>query len=194
MKKLTIITVLCLFIISIGAIIVSAEENVQPSITKPSIAVIPYINSTEETKGYIQEVVNTKYTEQYSNKSFNFIPLVETQKALKSAGFDTTNNELPEKDVMAVVAETANADYVIAMEISQLVTTRHLSMFQAKVVTKAKLKYKLYNAKQNKLVSFQTTGLSENKSVFGDVGYRDPITKALSQAMDEANTKIMNSL
>ncbi|XFO69339.1 hypothetical protein SPSIL_055710 [Sporomusa silvacetica DSM 10669] len=95
---------------------------------------------------------------------------------------------------MAVVAEKANADYVIAMEISQLITTRHLSMFQVKVVTKAKLKYKLYNAKQNKLVSFQTTGLSENKSVFGDVGYRDPITKALNQAMDEANTKIMNSL
>ncbi|WP_373665375.1 hypothetical protein SPSIL_055720 [Sporomusa silvacetica DSM 10669] len=46
MKKLTIITVLCLFVMSIGAIIVSAEENVQPSITKPSIAIIPYINST----------------------------------------------------------------------------------------------------------------------------------------------------
>jgi hypothetical protein len=179
---------------SIGAIIVSAEENVQPSITKPNIAIIPYINSTEENKGYIQEIVNTKYTEQYSNENFNLIPLVETQKALNSTGFDTTNNELPEKDVMAVVAEKANADYVIAMEISQLITTRHLSMFQVKVVTKAKLKYKLYNAKQNKLVSFQTTGLSENKSVFGDVGYRDPITKALNQAMDEANTKIMNSL
>ncbi|TWH46417.1 hypothetical protein [Sporomusa sp. KB1] len=194
MKKLTIITVLCLFLMSIGAIIVSAEENVQPSITKPNIAIIPYINSTEENKGYIQEIVNTKYTEQYSNENFNLIPLVETQKALNSTGFDTTNNELPEKDVMAVVAEKANADYVIAMEISQLITTRHLSMFQVKVVTKAKLKYKLYNAKQNKLVSFQTTGLSENKSVFGDVGYRDPITKALNQAMDEANTKIMNSL
>lgn len=87
-----------------------------------------------------------------------------------------------------------NADYVIAMEISQLITTKHMSMFQLKVVTKAKLHYKFYNAEQDKVISFQTTGISENKTVFGDVGYKDPITKALTQAMEEANGKIMNNL
>jgi len=69
-----------------------------------------------------------------------------------------------------------------------------MSFFQAKVVSKAKLRYKLYNTEKDKVVSFQVTGLSENKTVFGDVGYKDPITKALNQAMDDANVKIKSNL
>lgn len=199
MKKLAIISVLWLFVISVSFTPVFAEEavvqqNPHPVATKANVAIIPYINSTEETKGYIQEIINAKYTEQYSNKNFQMVPLVEVQKALNTAGYDASNKELADKDVMASVAEKTNADHVIAMEISQLITTRHMSMFQMKVVTKAKLRYKIYNKEQNKIVSFQVTGASENKTVFGDVGYRDPITKALNQAMDEANGKIMSTL
>ena len=69
-----------------------------------------------------------------------------------------------------------------------------MSYFQAKVVTKAKLRYKFYNAEKDQLVSFQVTGLSENKTVFGGVGYKAPITIALNQAMDEANLKIKSNL
>ncbi|AIF52181.1 hypothetical protein [Pelosinus sp. UFO1] len=42
--------------------------------------------------------------------------------------------------------------------------------------------------------SFQEVGASENKTSFGDVGYKDPITKALNQAMDDANEKIMSNI
>jgi len=184
--------------------IVSAEEMTTPQqthndaaqVAKTSyrLAIIPYINSTEENKGYIQEIVDGKYTEHYSNKNFQIIPLEEVQKALNSTGYDISNQELAEKDILASVAKETNADYVIAMEISQLITTRHMSFFQAKVVTKAKLRYKFYNAEKDKVASFQVTGLSENKTVFGDVGYKDPITKALNQAMDDANEKIKGYL
>jgi hypothetical protein len=185
--------------------IVSAEEMTTPqhthndavqSTAKTSyrLAIVPYINSTEEKKGYIQEIVDGKYSEHYSNKNFQVIPLEEVQKALNSTGYDISNQELAEKDILASVAKETNADYVIAMEISQLITTRHMSFFQAKVVTKAKLRYKFYNAEKDKVASFQVTGLSENKTVFGDVGYKDPITKALNQAMDDANEKIKSNL
>ncbi|MDF2634349.1 MAG: hypothetical protein K0R78_1223 [Pelosinus sp.] len=193
MKKLFIITILCFIVMSMTAI-VSAEEAVKPQKTSYNIAIVPYINSTEETKGYIQEIIDNKYTEQYSNKNFQMIPLVDVQKALNSTGYDISNKELAEKDILASVAKETNADYVIAMEISQLITTRHMSFFQAKVVSKAKLRYKLYNTEKDKVVSFQVTGLSENKTVFGDVGYKDPITKALNQAMDDANVKIKSNL
>lgn len=69
-----------------------------------------------------------------------------------------------------------------------------MSFFQAKVVTKTKLHYKFYNTEKGKVASFQVTGLSENKTIFGDVGYKDPITKALNQAMDDANAKIKSNL
>ncbi|SFM31803.1 hypothetical protein [Pelosinus propionicus] len=107
------------------------------------LAIVPYINSTEEKKGYIQEIVDGKYTEHYSSKNFQSIPSEEVQKALNSTGYDNSNQELAEKD---------------------------------------------------KVSSFQVTGLSENKTVFGDVGYKDPITKALDQAMDDANEKIKSNL
>lgn len=191
MRKTLLLTILCLFVLSINTAF--AQEPVsQSKIAK--MAIIPYINSTEETKGYVQEIIDSKYTEQYSNKMFEIISPIEVAKALNSAGFDVSNKELPEKDVLASVAKATNADYVIAMEVSQLITTRHLSFFQSKVVTKAKLRYKFYNAVQDKVISFQVTGESENKTVFGDVGYKDPITKALNQAMDSANEKIMNNL
>ncbi|CUH95582.1 putative secreted protein [Propionispora sp. 2/2-37] len=197
MRKLslfTILSILCLFLISIGTVF--AEEPVKTPFSKPDyrIAIIPYINSSEETKGYIKETIDNKYSEQYSNDKFKMIPIVDVQKALNVAGYDASNMELPDKEVLSTVAKETNADYVIAMEISQLITTRHISFFQSKVVTKSKLRYKFYNVEQDKVISFQTTGLSENKTVFGDVGYKDPITKALSQAMDEANEKIMSSL
>lgn len=193
MKKIFIITILCLIVMSMTAI-VSAEESVNPQKTTYNIAIIPYINSTEETKGYIKEIIDGKYTAQYSNSNFQMIPLIDVQKALNNVGYDISNKELPEKDILASVAKETNADYIIAMEISQLITTRHLSYFQSKVVTKAKLRYKFYNVEKDKLVSFQVTGLSENKTVFGDVGYKSPITKALNQAMDEANVKINSNL
>jgi len=192
MKKLAIITILCLFVISMS-MTAFAQEAINPQKSE-KVAIIPYINSTEENKGYIQEVIDSKYTEQYSNNNFQIIPLVDVQKALNNAGYDASNKELPDKDVLASVAKTTNADYVIAMEISQLITTRHMSFFQTKVVTKAKLRYKFYNAEQDKVISFQVTGLSENKTVFGDVGYKDPISKALNEAMDNANEKIMSNL
>jgi len=193
MKKSFIITILCLVVLAITAI-VSAQEAVNPQTITYNIAIIPYINSTEETQGYIHETIDSKYTEQYSNGNFKMIPLVDVQKALNSTGYDLSNKELAEKDILASVAKQTKADYIIAMEVSQLITTRHMSFFQAEVVTKAKLRYKIYNAEKDKVVSFQVTGLSENKTIFGNVGFKDPITKALNQAMDEANVKIMSNL
>ena len=193
MKRLFIITILCLIVMSMTAI-VSAQESINPQKTSYNIAIVPYINSTEEIQGYIKETIDSKYTEQYSNNNFQMISSVDVQKALNSTGYDISNKELAEKDILASVAKQTKADYVIAMEVSQLITTRHMSFFQAKVVTKAKLHYKIYNVEKDKVVSFQVTGLSENKTIFGDVGYKDPITKALSQAMDEANEKIKSNL
>lgn len=68
-----------------------------------------------------------------------------------------------------------------------------MSFFQAKVVTKAKLRYKFYNTEQKKITAFQVTGDSENKTVFGGVGYKDPIIKALNAAMSKAKEKIANN-
>lgn len=192
MKRIVLLTVFCLLALVMGNTVLAQEAPDSQKVY--NIAIVPYFNSTEEKAGYVDEIVNSKYTQQYSSQNFHQVPLVEVQKALNEAGYDVSNMELPDKDVLATVAKKTNADYVIAMEISELITTRHMSYFQAKVVTKAKLRYKFYNAGQDKVTSFQVTGLSENKTIFGGVGYKDPITKALNQALDDANQKVMSYL
>ena len=113
---------------------------------------------------------------------------------MNNAGYDVSNRVLPEKDVLVAVAKETKADYVVAMELSQLITTKHESFFSIKAETKTKLNYKLYNPSKDKLTAFQTTGDSENSSSFGGVGYKAPSTDALSKAMDTANNKILSNL
>jgi len=156
MKRILIITILCLFVISMSVVAFAAEPVNSQENTYKKVAIIPYINSTEEKKGYVKEIIDSKYTELYSNKNFQMIPEVDVLKALNSTGFSIANMELPEKDILAAVAKETNADYVIAMEVSQLITTRHMSFFQTKVVTKTKLRYKFYNTEQSKMVLFSS--------------------------------------
>lgn len=194
MKKMSAIIVFCFLLASMSITFAQESSPVPTQKGTYTVAIIPYINATEEKQDYIKETIDSKYTEQFSNDKFHLASAVDIQKVLSSTGFDASNMELPEKDVMASVAKQTNADYVIAMELSQLITTRHMSFFQAKVVTKTKLRYKFYNAKQDKIIPFQTTGISENKTVFGGVGFKDPIVKALNEAMDNANIKITENL
>lgn len=194
MKKISVIIVFCFILTSISLVFAQESAPIPSPKSTYTVAIIPYINATEEKAGYVKETIDSKYIEQFSNDKFHLVSAVDVQKALSSTGFDPSNMELPEKDVMASVAKQTNADYVIAMELSQLTTTRHMSFFQAKVVTKTKLRYKFYNAKQDKIISFQVTGASENKTVFGDVGFKTPIVNALNEAMDNANIKTTENL
>jgi len=190
MKK--VLLFLLLFLLSTTTVF--AEST--PTVTQKNytVAIIPYLNTTEETKDFVSDVVQAKYAEEFTTKSFNIVAAVDVQKALHTAGYDVSNMELPEKDVFAAVAKETKADYVIAMEITNLISTRHMSFFSTKVETKAKLKYKFYNTSQDKLTAFQTTGDSENvATLVGNVGYKAPITAALNKAMNSGYDKIISN-
>ena len=170
-----------------------AAESI--SAKTPTIAIIPYVNTTEETKDYVKTTIETNFATEFPKDKFIVVSDVDIQKALNASGYDSSNMELPEKDMMSAVAKATNADYVLAMEIDQLISSRHISFFSTKVETKAKLKYKFYNTAQDKATPFQTTGDFENSAtLIGDVGYKEPITKSLNKAMDAAYNKIVQYL
>jgi len=147
---------------------------------------IPYLNTAEGTKYFVKDVVQSKYTEEFTAKTFSIVSDADIQKTLSTADYDVSNMELPEKDVFATVAKETNTDYVITMEISNLIKTRHMSFFSTKAEIKAKLKYKFYNTSQDKITTFQAMGDSEN------IGYKAPITNALNKSMDTGYAKIAN--
>jgi len=197
MKK--ILLLLVVFLLSMTTVFAQPGTSLlaEPSQTPDkeyTIAIIQYINTTEEKQGYINEVIQSKYTNGFPSKNLKIISAAEVQIALNNAGYDVSNNVLPEKDVLVAVAKETKADYVVAMELSQLITTKHVSFFSIKAETKTKLNYKFYNTSKDKLTAFQTTGNSENSSSFGGIGYKTPITDALSKAMDAANIKILSNL
>ena len=156
------------------------------------IAVVQYLNSSEEKQGYVDETVTEKYTNYFSAAGYMVVPNAETQSALSTTGYTTEDEELPDKDQMKAVAEATGADYVVAMEIAELHASRHESFFQVKVTVKTKLAYKDYAAKADKLYAFKTTSSDDNKTVFGGVGFKSPIVNALTDAMEKGNAKIQS--
>ena len=156
------------------------------------MAVLPYINSSEETKDYVGETVAKKYTDYFGSVGYAVIPTDDSAKALSQTGYKAEDETLPDKDQMRAVADATGADYVVAMEISEIHASRHESFFQIKVSVKTKLAYAIYAVKTDKLYAFKSTSANDNKSVMGGVGYKSPIVNALNDAMEKANAKIQS--
>lgn len=185
MKKILLIMTMLIACLSSMAAAAPADGNSQ------KIAVVPYIDNSEQNKDYIKTTVDEYYTNYWATQGYVLVDPVTVQQALDNAGFDASNKIAPEKDIMADVAKATGADFVIAMEIENINASRHVSMFSTKVRVSTKIRYNFYSATKNRMTPFQTTGECNNKAVMvGDVGYKAPIVKALHQAMDAGNLKI----
>lgn len=154
------------------------------------VAVLPYINASEEKKGYVDDTLNQGYTTFFEKAGYDVILSQDAAAALYKTGYSTEDEELPDKDQMAEVAKTTGADFVVGMMVDELHASRHMSFFQAKVSSKTKLSYRVYAARTGKVYSFKSTSSDDNKTVFGNVGYKSPITNALNDAMEKGNAKV----
>lgn len=81
MRKITIgfIMLLCLVLTMSVA---GAEPNTEAASMQKQVVIVPFINSTEETKDYIDETVQAKFTEQFSNTMYQTIPAEKVQPLL----------------------------------------------------------------------------------------------------------------
>lgn len=186
MKKLLLLvmTVLCLS----GMAVASAAEG-------HKIAVVPYLNTSEETKGYVTDTVKEGYTDYFAKEGMTVLSKEQTEAALIKAGYVVADQMLPDKDMMENVAKSTGADYVVALEVADLKSTRHMAYFSNKVSTTAKLKYHFYNAATGKMVAFQTTAANNNKAVMvGMRSYKGSITAALQETLEKGNERIKGLL
>lgn len=190
MKKI-IFSIFSLFILS--SVCFAGSLQTLDEQTQQKIAIVPYLDTSEQDKDYVPGIIDANYTNYFSTiKGITVVPQSEVKKALDNYGYDVSNMVLPDKDAMSEVAKATNADYVVAAEIVQMDAIRHMSFFQAKISVNAKMKYHFYNAKTNIMTPFQTTGSSDNATVFGGVGFKAPIEVSLNQAMSKANEKIVS--
>ena len=196
MKKLLSLMLLTMFCISVMAF---TESKVQAADTEQygKIVVVPYLDTTEQKKKreYIPETMDELYTNYFAENGFTVISAEDTEKALAKAGYDASNQMLPEKDIMAEVAQALGANYVVAVELADLDASRHTSYFSTKVSTSVKLKYHFYNARTGKMIPFQTTASNNNKAVLvGMRSYKSSISASLAEALEKGNEKIQSFL
>jgi predicted nucleic acid-binding protein len=190
MKKfmVSVIMSLCLLL---TMSIVGAAPNPEAESLQKQVVIIPFINSTEETKDYIAETVKTKFTEQFSNVKYQTVSQETVQASLVANKFDASNMELPEKDLMIKLANETNADYVVSMEIVQFINSRHASFFSTSAKSEVKLRYKVYSKSTNQVTTFQTVGKGNNKvTSIGVPGIGEAMRRGLTEAMDEGFIKI----
>lgn len=167
------------------------RNEVKPVEAATTIAVIPYVNASEEHKGYVEDTVTTDYTNYFATMGYTIAPQDMVSKSLENTGYSSDNEDLPEKEQMAAVAKDTKADYVVAMIIDELHASRHDSFFQTKVTAKTKLSYAVYSAKADKIYKFKSTSSDDNKTSFGGVGYKTPIVNVLTRSMEQSNSKIL---
>ena len=180
MKKL--FTLLCMAL----AFIVTAPSYAEAQ----KIAIVPYLDTTEENKDYLPDLMKIYYDDAMVNLGLDVVGQDDVKNALDQAGYDVSNQIVADKDILSEVAEKTGADYVVAVELSALKATTHLSFFQKKISVFVKLRYNFYITQTGKMMGFQVTGADDNKAVFGDVGTKTPINNALKQATEKADEKI----
>ena len=190
---------LCLMLLMLFCISGTTFAEPQAGVTEEfgTIAVVPYLDTTEQEKKreYIPETLDELYTNYFAENGFTVIPAEELEKALSRAGYDPSNQMLPEKDIMAEVAQALGANYVVALELADLDVSRHMSYFSSKVSSSVKLKYHFYNARTGKMIPFQTTASNNNKAVLvGMRSYKSSISAALAEALEKGNEKIQSFL
>lgn len=171
--------------------ILHPETVTRPAEAATTIAVIPYVNASEEHKGYVDETVTADYTNYFSNAGYTVVPTADITTALDKSGYNSDNEELPEKDQLASIAKDTKADYVVAMMIDELHASRHDSFFQTKVTAKTKLSYVIYSSKSDKVYRFKSTSSDDNKTSFGGVGFKSPIVNVLTRSMEQSNSKLL---
>lgn len=193
MKKWIIVVLSLLSIMLVCNVCAASDYNAAQSNEGETIAVIPYINTSEEKKDYVKQTVDAGYTDFFYDLGLGIIDPVAVRTALDNAGYDESNQMLPDKDMMAKVGNRLGADYVVAMEVNTIDARRHWSFFATKIRTNAKLKYHFYNTRTNQLTAFQTSADDNNRAVLvGDVGSRSGIVDTLNTCLRKANLKIQS--
>jgi hypothetical protein len=187
-RSISFIIFLCLlFIVSIAGAASDAKVENSPK----EVVIVPFINSTEETKDYIAETIQGKYQEQFSNDKYQTVAADKVKAILETNQFDTTNMELPDNELMIKLSQETNADYVIALEVVHFINSRHASFFSTSAKSEVKLRYKVYSKSSNKTTTFQTSGKGNNKvTSIGIPGIGTAMQRGIVQAMDEAFLKI----
>jgi len=182
---------LTVFFMVLGFTAMVCAEPVTEPIAKPiKVAIVPFVNSTTETRDFVMDAVKKKFDTRFNNKDYVVVPDTSVAEALAKSGYDPKMMELVDKETMINVAKDTGADAVVAMEIVLFNNHRSNSLFSTSAKSEVKLRFRTYETAAHKYSSYQSIGLGVNKAVLVGVGgMGGAIVEGIGKAMDEGFSK-----
>lgn len=172
-----------------------ATESITEPVTEPAakpmkVAIVPFVNSTTETRDFVMETVKKKFDARFNDKNYVVVPDTSVAEALAKSGYDPKMMELVDKETVVNVAKYTEADAVVAMEIVLINNHRSSSLFSTSAKSEVKLRFRTYETAANKYSSYQSIGLGVNKAVLiGVGGMGGAIVEGMERAMDDGFAK-----
>lgn len=156
-----------------------------------NLAVIPYINVSGDESDYVLDSLKSDYTDYFANSGFKVISKEDTETAMTAAEYVAGDNVIASDEALKSIAENANADFVIAMEVEEISTSREDEFPKTKLIAKVKLLYKIYNKSEDKAHQFRIATTKDNKATLAEVGPKHAVKIALNQALERGNHRLI---
>lgn len=156
-----------------------------------SLAVIPYINNSNDMSDYIRDSLSNEYTNYFANSGFKVISKESTEEELNNAGYIIADNVIAPENVLKSVAEYTHSDFVIAMEVEEISTSRDDEFPKTKLTAKVKLLYEIYKKSEDRTYRFRIATTKDNKATLAEVGPKYAIKTALDQALERGNHRLI---
>jgi len=156
-----------------------------------NIVLMPYINVSGDESNYVLDSLKSDYTDYFANNGFKVVSKEIAEAAMTTAEYIASDNIIASDEVLQSIAENANADFVIAMEVEEISTSREDEFPKTKLTAKVKLLYKIYNKSENKVYQFRIATTKDNKATLAEVGPKYAVKTALNQALERGNHRLI---
>lgn len=156
-----------------------------------TLAQVPYINISGDESSYVLDSLKEGYTDYFAKEGFKVISKENTLNALSGNDYVEGDNIIASDEVLKAVAENIGADYIIAMEVEEIATSREDEFPKTKLIARVKLLYKVYEAAENKVYPFRITTSRDNKATLAEVGPKYAVKAALNQALERGNHRVI---
>ncbi|WP_346355597.1 hypothetical protein [Azotosporobacter soli] len=193
MKKWISAVLFSLFVI-LGSATAFAEEA-QPELdakpAKPVVATI-YINNAKST--YDAEL-SKSLSDRFNGKMTSFTLQNDPKFVDKLNKVGVTDISMAERDDILQAFAGENIDYIVYAEIQPPILNSWISMFNQGVKATVTVPVKIIDVKGHKyLYNGKFTETADNSAVFGGVGTKAAVVKALDQIFVKTDAMLINRL
>lgn len=186
----TVAIKLLLFLIVAAAFAVGFPQRVAAEPIR--VAVVPYINSSGENRSVVDETISSKLEAYFQTGNYILVPASEVANFLASSGYDTTPMLLPEKEVLAALADATGANAVLAMDFARIQVNRRYSWFNAYTTGSVSIYVKALSIPTSNFVSLRIEKQERLKASRFGPGIREKVAlgAGIESAMDEMFAKL----